>query len=158
MYKSFVHYIALTEVAENRFCNIWVICCTTSEIREQMGNQFLVDPNIRCKWIIKSPKTLIIYLKSLLVQTGSVLNFLTLIPISSSGNIVYYNMRINLSSIFLSLKIKGQYLKNCLPLQTLQHFPSSKILSFLGHARVGHTMSTHLPSPLEHVHSLHGSG
>ena len=33
----------LTEVAENRFCSIWVICCTTSEIMEEIDNKFSVD-------------------------------------------------------------------------------------------------------------------
>ena len=37
MYKSY------PGVAENSFCNIWVICRTTMEIREQMGNQFSDD-------------------------------------------------------------------------------------------------------------------
>ena len=45
MYKSFIHYIAfpLTGVAENSVSNNWVICCTTLEIREEIGNQFSVD-------------------------------------------------------------------------------------------------------------------
>ena len=39
----------LTEVAEKSFFISWVICRTTSEIREQMGNLFSVDPKQRCK-------------------------------------------------------------------------------------------------------------
>ena len=33
----------LTEVAENSFCKSWVICCTNSEIRKEIVNQFSVD-------------------------------------------------------------------------------------------------------------------
>ena len=46
MYKSFIHYIGFPfdrrGVAENGFCNSWVVCCTL-EIRQEMGNQFSVD-------------------------------------------------------------------------------------------------------------------
>ena len=41
---TFLSLFPLTVVAENIFfLNNWVICRTTLEIREQMGNQFSVD-------------------------------------------------------------------------------------------------------------------
>ena len=41
---------------ENGFCNSWVICRTTSEIKEQIGNQCSVDLTwiyIYIVWIAK---------------------------------------------------------------------------------------------------------
>ena len=44
MYRLYIIFLfPLTGVAENRFSNIWVICSTTSEIKEEIGNQFSVD-------------------------------------------------------------------------------------------------------------------